>query len=84
MKHFNSLGQMWLKYLSLATFEYNTFNTSNLVNYHPYDLVFRRKPQILLNLDTTPDIKMLGTFKDYYKLLNKRLKYLHELLHNFK
>ena len=27
---------------------------------------------------------MSGTFKDYYKLLNKRLKYLHELLQNFK
>ena len=23
---------MWLKYLSLATFAYNTFNTQNLVN----------------------------------------------------
>ena len=39
---------------------------------------------MLLNLDTTPDIKVLGTFKDYHKLLNKRLKYLHELLQNFK
>ena len=27
---------------------------------------------------------MSGTFKDYYELLNKRLKYLHELLQNFK
>ena len=31
-----------------------------------------------------PDIKVLGTFKDYHKLLNKRLKYLHKLLQNFK
>ena len=31
-----------------------------------------------------PDIKVSGTFKDYHKLLNKRLKYLHELLQNFK
>ena len=27
---------------------------------------------------------MLGTFKEYHELLNKRLKYLHELLQNFK
>ena len=27
-----NLGQMWLKYLSLATFAYNTFNTTNLGN----------------------------------------------------
>ena len=79
-----NLGQMWPKYLSLAMFAYNTFNTPNLANYSPYELVFRRKPKILLNLDTTPDIKVSGTFKDYHKLLNKRLKYLHELLQNFK
>ena len=31
-----------------------------------------------------PDIKISGTFKDYYELLNKRLKYLHKLLLDFK
>ena len=80
MKHLTDLGQMWPKYLSLATFAYNTFNTLNLVNYSPYELVFGRKPKLLLNLDTMPDIKVSGTFKDYHELLNKRLKYLHELL----
>ena len=38
----------------------------------------------MLNLDSTPDIKVSGTFKEYYDLLNKRLKYLHNLLLNFK
>ena len=75
---------MWPKYLSLATFAYNTFNSLNLVNYSPYELVCRRKPKILLNLDTTPNNKVLGTFKGYYELLNKRLKYPHNLLQNFK
>ena len=75
---------MWPKYLLLATFAYNTFNTPNLVNFSPYELVCGRKPKVLLNLDTTPDIKVAGTFKDYHELLNKRLKYLHELLQNFK
>ena len=32
-KHLTNLGQMWPKYLSLATFTYNTFNTPNLANY---------------------------------------------------
>ena len=76
-KHLTNLGHMWLKYLSLATPAYNTFNSLNLANYSPYELVVGRKPKILLNLDTTPDIKVLGTFKDYHELLNKRLKYLH-------
>ena len=83
-KHLTNLGQMWQKYLSLATFAYNTFNTPNLTNFSPYELVFGRKPNILLNLETTPDIKVARTFKDYHELLNKRLKYLHKLLQDFK
>ena len=75
---------MWSKYLSLATFAYNTFDSPNLANYSLYELVFRRKPKMLLNLETKPNIKVSGTFKDYHKLLNKRLKYLHEVLQNFK
>ena len=62
---------MWPKYLLLGTFAYNTFNTPNLANFSPYELVFRRKAKVLLNLETTPDIKAAGTFKGYYNLLNK-------------
>ena len=75
---------MWPKYLSLATFAYNTFNTPNVVNFSPYELVFRRKPKVFLNLETTPDIMEAGTFKYYYKLLNKILEYLHKVLQDFK
>ena len=32
-KHLTNLGQMWQKFLSLATFAYNTFNSPNLANY---------------------------------------------------
>ena len=72
------------KYLSLATFMYNTFNTPNLGNYSPYKLTFGRKPRPLINLESNPDIKVSGTFKEYYELLNKRIKYLQNLLFNFK
>ena len=75
---------MWPKYLLLATFMYNTFNSPNLANFSLHELVFSRRPKILLNLETTLDIKVSGTFKDYHELLNKRLKYLHEILQNFK
>ena len=83
-KHFTNLGQTRPKYLLLATFAYNTFNSLNLSNFSPSKLVFGRKRKILLNLETMPDIKVSGTFKDYHKLFNKRLKYLHEVLQNFK
>ena len=65
---------MWPKYLPLRTLAYNTFNTPNLAKYSPYELVFCRKPKLLLDLETNPDIKVLGMCKDYYTLLNKRLQ----------
>ena len=61
-KHLTNLGQMWPKYLSLASFAYNTFNTPNLVSFSPYELVFGGKPKVLLHLEITPDIKVAGTF----------------------
>ena len=83
-KHLTNLGQMWPRYLSFPTFAYIMFNSLNLANFSLYELVFRRKPKILFNLETTPDIKVSGTFNDYHELLNKRLKYLHKILQNFK
>ena len=43
-----------------------------------------RKPKLHLDLETNPDIKVSGTFKDYYTLLNKRLQYLHTFLQDFR
>ena len=75
---------MWTKYLPLATLSYNTFNTPHLANYSPYEFIFGRKPKLLLNVETMPDIKVSETFKDYYNMLNKRLQYLHKLLQDFR
>ena len=83
-KHLTILGQMWPKYLPLAMFACNMFNTLNLGNYRLYELTFGRKLRSLLNSDSNSDIKISGTFKEYYELLNKRLKYLHDILLNFK
>ena len=83
-KHLTNLGQMWPRYLQLATFAYNTFSIPNVGNYSPYELVFQRKPKALLNLESTPDTTVSQTFKEYYELLNKRLKCLHKLLLDFK
>ena len=37
-----------------------------------------------MNLESNPDIKVSKTFKEYYELLNKRIKYLQNVLLNFK
>ena len=39
-KHLTNLGQRWPKYLPLAMFAYNMFNTPNLGNYNPYELTY--------------------------------------------
>ena len=83
-KHLTGLGQMWTKYLSLATFAYNTFNSPNLGTYSPFELTFDRKSKLLLNTETNPDIRVSTNFKEYYDLLNKRIKYLQGILFNFK
>ena len=83
-KHLTDQGQMWHKFLSLATFTYNIFHSPNLGNYSPYELVFGRKPKLLINIETNPDIKIASTFKDYHTLLTKRLDYLQKTLQNFK
>ena len=57
-KHLTSLEQMWTKYLSLAIFAYNMFNTLNLGNDSPYELTFGRKPKLLLNVESNLDIKV--------------------------
>ena len=83
-KHLTDQGQMWHKFLSLAMFAYNIFHSPNLGNYSPYELVFRRRTKLLINVETDPDIKIAGMFKDYHALLTKRLDYLQKMLQNFK
>ena len=83
-KHLTGQGQTWHKFLSLATFAYNTFHSPNLGNYSPFELTCRREPRILLNLETNPDTRVSGTYKDYHTILTKRLKHLQNMLQNFK
>ena len=65
-------------------FAYETFNSPNLGNYSPYELTFGKKPKLLLNVETNPDIKVSRNFKEYYDSLNKRIKYLQDILFNFR
>ena len=60
------------------------FNAPNLGNYSPHELTFCRKPKLLLNVESNLDIKVSRSFKEYFELLNKRIKYLEDILFNFK
>ena len=59
------------------------FNSPNLANHSPYELVFGRKPKLLLDLETYPDVKISGTYREYFTQLGKRLEYFHRLLQDF-
>ena len=83
-KHLTKSGDMWIDYLPFATLSHNTYNSPNLSNYSPYELVFGRKPKLLVDLETDPDIKVLVTYKEYYERLEQRLKYLQKVLLDFK
>ena len=83
-KHLTEQSQMGPKYLPLATLAHNTFNSPYLANYSPYKLTFGRKPKILIDIETDSDIKVSGNFTEYYKLLEKRLRYLQDILQQFK
>ena len=82
-KHLTRSGEMWPNYLQFATLAHNTYNSLNLSNYSPYELVFERKPKLLLDLETDQDIKVSATYKEYYERLEKRLKYLQKVLQDF-
>ena len=64
-KHLTNLGQMWPKYLSLATFAYNIFNTLDLGNCSPYEVTFGRKSKTLMDLESSPDMKVSKSFNKY-------------------
>ena len=83
-KHLTKSGDMWIDYLPFATLAHNTFKSPNLGNYLPYELVFRRKPKLLLDLEMDPDIKVSVSYREYYERLEQRLKYLQKVLLDFK
>ena len=82
-KHLTGQGQMWHEYFTLATFAHNMFNSPNLTNHSPYELVFGRTLKLLLDLETDPDVKVSGTYREYFAQLGKRLEYLHKHLQDF-
>ena len=83
-KHLTNLGQMWPKYLLLAMFAYNTFNTPNLGNYSHTSSLLVGNWRLWLIWNQTQIIKVSRSFKEYYELLNKRIKYVQDTLFNFK
>ena len=66
---------------SLMTYLLNKFNIK-IKTVVPYNHQCHQ-PKALVNSESNPDIKVSRTFKEYYELLNKRIKYLQNILISF-
>ena len=75
-KHLTRSGEMWPDYLPFATLAHITYNSPNLSNYSPSELVFGRKPKLLLDLETDPDIKVSATYKEFYEKIREKIEIL--------
>ena len=49
----------------------NTFSSPNLNGFISHELYFGGKQKLLIDLETDPNIKVSGTFKEYYESLSK-------------
>ena len=56
-KHLTEQGQMWPHFLLLAILAHRTFNSPNLANYSPYELMFGRKTKILIDIEQIQILK---------------------------
>ena len=65
MKHFTGLEQYWPKYPLFAMYSCDTFCSSNLNGFIPYELVLGRKFKVLIVLHMYLNMKVSGTCKEY-------------------
>ena len=45
-----------------------------MANHSPYELVFGGKPKLLLDLEMDPDVRVLGTHREYLLQLKKKTR----------
>ena len=70
VKHLTGLDKNWNNFLDPAILTCNTYNTPNLDSFSPFEIALGRKTKTISTLEVTPDVPVLGTFKDAYTLLH--------------
>ena len=83
VKHLK-LHYSWINLLPFSMAIYNGYNTPNLDNYSPFQLVFGHKMKLSTELELEPQTVVSGTFQDYYERLKKNLQYLGSRLQKFR
>ena len=84
MKHLSGMGLDWDIYCKPAMLVYNSYASTNLSDFSPFELVFGRKANICPELEIKPQIPITGTHKEAFELLQKRLLYFRQALQKFR
>ena len=84
IKHLTGLGKNWHEFLSYAILSYNSFDTPNLQNMSPFELVFGHPAKIVPSLEITPANPVTGCFKDLYKKLRSKLDYMRDNIQQYR
>ena len=84
MKHLTGLGKDWDNYVDPAMLTYNTYCTPNLDNLYPFQLAFGKNPRIIPEIEIEPAKPFVGTFKEAYEILKKKLIYFRQRLIEFR
>ena len=84
MKHLSGMGLDWDIYCKPAMLVYNSYASTNLADFSPFELVFGRKANICPELEIKPQIPIRGTHKQAFELLQKRLLYFRQALQKFR
>ena len=66
IKHLTGLDKNWDIFLDPVIITYNIYSTPYLDNLSPFEIALDRKAKIIPELEVTPDVPVLGTFKDAY------------------
>ena len=82
--HLSGLGPVWREYVDFAMLSYNSYSTPNFDGLCPFELVFGRKPNVLLLTEAMPQAPVSGTFREYYGNLRTKLEYMRKHLVSFR
>ncbi|KAK6178667.1 hypothetical protein SNE40_011194 [Patella caerulea] len=71
----NQYGTDWVRYVSTCCYAYNSFSSSRLGSFCPYELVFGRKPKNLTHLNWQFD-GICRSYSDYISQLKDRFDHM--------
>ena len=80
MKHLTGLGKDWDNYVDPTMLTYNTYCTPNLDNLCPFQLALGKNPRIIPEIEIEAAKPFVGTFKEAYEILKKKLIYFRQRL----